>query len=76
MTLNEAQAQIIRALNDYEEAHITRASLLDIIARTLDAVYNAGYAQGVEDEEVDEDIIFEAEFDLEDANDEDDDPRF
>ena len=75
MTKESAKIQISKAVNDYDEGRITGQSLNTIISETIDQVAEEFYAAGADTlvpDEYDDEIEFEADFDLDDFKDDDD----
>jgi len=77
MTLKDMQAQIAKALHDYNAGYITLMALDTIVHETTDAAYKAGYRDGLHDAEIDNEpdseVEFDADFDLDELNSEEGD---
>lgn len=60
VTLSEARITIMKAFDDYDNGVITRIAFSQVIDETTQAVYDTAYESAMDDE----DVIFEADLDL------------
>lgn len=71
MTPGLAKQQISKAIEEYDEETISKAALSEVISHTIEELYTTSIAVGAEyiDDDEDDEIVFEAEMDLEEPDD-------
>ena len=75
MKREQANEDIIKAFDEYDAGRIPADAFKSIVTETTDRLYTTGYLDGQDsmdyDEEDDDEVLFEAEMDLDEWNTED-----
>jgi len=74
VTKQQAREDLLAALSEYDEGRITRAALAETVERTVEALYNQGYTDGQDADDIEFDSDFDQDaFDEGEPLDDDDD---